>query len=476
MILAATPTAQATERRSTTAEVPMTEATREGSAETSDELGRQVLIHLSRSMRIASMHQLGNDAVGATVQGLMTALAAAAQDAGAMSVQVNGDAVFYNRLLVKPRGDAAEATNHLRRTFERLDISEIRLAGAPTLGLMMAFLAAFKTAGEPGATPLSALQLDGLVVRRSDETKRGRDIDVRRNVARCYAQLQVLAGASFDRVREGRAPQLGRLRRGLQALVDAGAGHSSLMIGLACSVEFNVDEAGHATAVTALVLVMGERLGLSRVEQASLGLKALLHEAGAVVIPAESSTTAIAPRIGALSALAVRMTAVPHESMALLSAVLDLPRARNVDTAHGSTTTAAAIIAVACSFIGLTSGRATRPDAAGPRALAPDVAVRQLVDNAPRFEANALTLFVQTVGLFPPGTVVRLSGGETAVVVEAPRDVAAWASPIVKVVRDAAGAPADYFVDLGDPGETLRLVRSIEAAETSLNATHYLLL
>ena len=306
----------------------MTEATREGSAETSDELGRQVLIHLSRSMRIASMHQLGNDAVGATVQGLMTALAAAAQDAGAMSVQVNGDAVFYNRLLVKPRGDAAEATNHLRRTFERLDISEIRLAGAPTLGLMMAFLAAFKTAGEPGATPLSALQLDGLVVRRSDETKRGRDIDVRRNVARCYAQLQVLAGASFDRVREGRAPQLGRLRRGLQALVDAGAGHSSLMIGLACSVEFNVDEAGHATAVTALVLVMGERLGLSRVEQASLGLKALLHEAGAVVIPAESSTTAIAPRIGALSALAVRMTAVPHESMALLSAVLDLPRAQ----------------------------------------------------------------------------------------------------------------------------------------------------
>ncbi len=455
----------------------MTEATREGSAETSDELGRQVVIHLSRAMRIASMHQLGNDAVGATVQGLMTALAAAAQDAGAMSVQVNGDAVFYNRLLVKPRGDAAEATNHLRRTFERLEISEIRLAGAPTLGLVMAFLAAFKTAGEPGATPLSALQLDGLVVRRSDETKRGRDIDVRRNVARCYAQLQVLAGASFDRVREGRAPQLGRLRRGVQALIDAGAGHSSLMIGLACTVDFNVDEAGHATAVTALVLVMGERLGLSRVEQASLGLKALLHEAGAVVIPAESSTTAIAPRIGALSALAVRMTAVPHESMALLSAVLDLPRARNLDTAHGSTTTtAAAIIAVACAFIGLTSGRATWSAAAGPRALAPDVAVRHLVDNAPRFEANALTLFVQTVGLFPPGTVVRLSGGETAVVVEAPRDVATWASPIVKVVRDAAGAPADYFVDLGDPGETLRLVRSLEAAETSLNATHYLLL
>ena len=71
---------------------------------------------------------------------------------------------------------------------------------------------------------------------------------------------------------------------------------------------------------------------------------------------------------------------------------------------------------------------------------------------------------------------MRLSGGETAVVVEAPRDVAAWSAPIVKVVRDASGAPADYFVDLGAAGESLRLVRSLDSAAESLNATHYLLL
>ncbi len=451
----------------------MVEPTRGTTAEVSDVFGRQVVFHLSRALRIVALHQLGNDAVTATVQGLMAALAAASADAGTISVQVNGGAVFYNRLLVKPRGDAVEATQHVRRTFERLKLAEIRFAFTPTLELVMAFLGAFKAAGEPGAASLSTLQLDGLTVRRDDQARRGFDVDVRRNVARCYAQLQVLTGESFQRVRDGRGPQLGRLRRGLQALVDAAAAHASLMIGLACATDINVDEAGHATSVTALVLVMGERLGLSRPELASLGLKALLHEVGVVLLSSSSTTTAIAPRIGALSALAVRKSAAPHQSMPLLAAVLDLPRARNLDVARDPTTAAAAIIAVACAFIGLTTGRA---GPAGPPALSPDLAVRQLLDNAARFDPHALSLFVHTVGLCPPGTIVRLSGGETAVVIEASRDVTAWAQPLVKVVRDASGASADYFVDLGAPGETLRLVRSVDSASEALNATHYLLM
>jgi hypothetical protein len=49
-------------------------------------------------------------------------------------------------------------------------------------------------------------------------------------------------------------------------------------------------------------------------------------------------------------------------------------------------------------------------------------------------------VFIQTVGIFPPGTLVRLSSGELALsVYPNAEDVTA---PVVKVLREASGMPS----------------------------------
>ncbi len=76
-----------------------------------------------------------------------------------------------------------------------------------------------------------------------------------------------------------------------------------------------------------------------------------------------------------------------------------------------------------------------------------------------RFDATLLKVFIQTVGIYPPGTLVRLSTGELALsVYPNAEDVAA---PVVKILREASGMPcldgrridlANQGVGRGQPG------------------------
>jgi HD-GYP domain-containing protein (c-di-GMP phosphodiesterase class II) len=69
--------------------------------------------------------------------------------------------------------------------------------------------------------------------------------------------------------------------------------------------------------------------------------------------------------------------------------------------------------------------------------------------NNPAFNSRLLDRFINLIGLFPVGTLVRLQTGAIAVVTaEHPTDPF---RPQVKVVRDREGAPADTIVDTWQP-------------------------
>ena len=94
------------------------------------------------------------------------------------------------------------------------------------------------------------------------------------------------------------------------------------------------------------------------------------------------------------------------------------------------------LIAVPCRFDLLTGGKPPR------KALAPDQALRMIQDQAAvRFDPLVVRLFVQTVGLFPVGTTVRLSSGQLAKVYG---------------FTDLDGSQPDawrYLVEVQDPGK-----------------------
>jgi len=133
---------------------------------------------------------------------------------------------------------------------------------------------------------------------------------------------------------------------------------------------------------------------------------------------------------------------------------------------------ASRLIAVAHAYDLLTTPQPTRP------ALMPDEALRVIIAEAGRrYDEAAVRLLVNELGVYPVGSVVALSNGDSAVVVEAPHDAAGPERPKVKIIRDAQGAVFDgAILDLaGEAGANLRILHCLDAEEEDVNPPAFLL-
>jgi hypothetical protein len=126
------------------------------------------------------------------------------------------------------------------------------------------------------------------------------------------------------------------------------------------------------------------------------------------------------------------------------------------------------LIAVPSAFEHLTSPQPPHQPAT------PDQALRMLMDQAGvRFDPHVVTLFVSVVGIHPIGSMVKLSDGSIAVVIDVPADPARAARPIVRVVSGTSGA-GSYVLDLANDSER-SIVGPADPKEMQVNPTFFLL-
>jgi hypothetical protein len=92
---------------------------------------------------------------------------------------------------------------------------------------------------------------------------------------------------------------------------------------------------------------------------------------------------------------------------------------------------------------------------------------------ADRFDTTLLKVFIRTIGIYPPGSVVKLSTGEIAVVLfPSQEDVA---TPTVKLLRDPEGQVCQpERIDLRSPSSKGRkrvIVDALRPAEVGIAAS-----
>jgi len=83
-------------------------------------------------------------------------------------------------------------------------------------------------------------------------------------------------------------------------------------------------------------------------------------------------------------------------------------------------------------------------------------------------------LFVSVVGVYPVGSMLRLSNGATAVVVSLPSDPGSADRPVVKIVRAGDGTAADTLFDLS-AAAGVHVLGSVPVDEMHENPLHFLL-
>lgn len=243
------------------------------------------------------------------------------------------------------------------------------------------------------------------------------------------ARLESMLGSTTVR------PRFADLRRVVQRLVDLVLEDDTTLLGLTAVKALRNPEnrallPTHGVNVAVLSLVLAREVGLSRAEMVEVGLAALAHDAGpdSIVDPVQRALRGarfllqLAP---VADVVRPALAAVEQHAQEEAPGQLVAPESRDLTTR---------IVQIARAYDALTShgGREGRPD----RVLA-----RLLAMEGGGLDATLLKLFAHALGIYPPGTVVRLTGGEIGVVLRANHDPERLDRPTVRLLLDPSGQP-----------------------------------
>jgi HD-GYP domain-containing protein (c-di-GMP phosphodiesterase class II) len=214
--------------------------------------------------------------------------------------------------------------------------------------------------------------------------------------------------------------------------------------------------------VAIYAIAVGMRIGLDRRQLTQLGMAALFHDIGKVKLPHDLITKPdefdedeweqikLHPVLGALTIASLRpidadtglamVGAFEHHLRMDASGYpkLSEPRKPNL---------VSRIISVCDAYDAMTSGRVYQKEP-----ITPDGAIRRLMYKGREwYDPLILKAFIHVLGIFPVGTLMRLSGGCLGIAVRnRPEDVYA---PEILIIRDADGTPTRRLAVLSGRGE-----------------------
>ncbi len=288
-----------------------------------------------------------------------------------------------------------------------------------------------------------------------------------------------------DQVVSDRRLSTGKANRVVGAMLSRVGENRSAVLGLATIKSYDEYTSFHSVNVLILSLALGSMLPLDRGALIILGTGALLHDLGKITIP-----QGVLTKSGPLTAQEWEMMrdhpargadillAQPgvHPLSVMVAyehhARYDL---RGYPRINGKRLQGlfSRIVQVCDVYDAMTT---TRPY---QRARTPDQAMRVLVkEMGSSFDPLLVKVFMDMMGMFPVGTLVRLVTGETAVVYEAAGEDAAW--PRVKVIRDAEGGEVEPRVmdlarlveKVGEGGRAI--LESIHPEDAGIDPQDYL--
>jgi len=284
--------------------------------------------------------------------------------------------------------------------------------------------------------------------------------------SRLCAQARHSVSALHDEARMGRALDVGDCVPLVDEIASSMQRNAGALLGLVRLKTHDDYTFMHSVAVCALMVVLSRRIGLSETQVRAAGLAGLLHDVGKAKIP-----LAVLNKPGQLSAeeyrLMQRHPQLGHDMLAeagVAGAVaLDVclhhherPDGQGYpEGLSGADFSLHARMGAVCDvYDAITSNR---PYKAG---WGPADSIARMAEwtRAGKLDAEVFRAFIDCVGIYPVGSLVRLRSERLAVVVE--HNPEAPLAPRVKVfysIRAQLTLPAE-LLDLGQPGCRDRIV------------------
>jgi putative nucleotidyltransferase with HDIG domain len=427
-----------------------------------DRAGRQhlyaeVVQRLSGALRAASLYSSAHPSVAEHIKALLEAVQRLHHVESAVLIGfIGGEVIADDAPLLAITTYRAE----LIRYMQALGINRVLLERGVTLEEITTLVQAVSKPSHPAyrsqaSDSASDVDVDFIKLphlragRIPVDTTAGRWGSSAVTVRQVYSGSIEAARMVWESTRVEGTPNAPAAHEAVEQLADAVDRSQGLMIGLTGMKEHDEYTFTHMVNVSILTMAQARSLGIEGQQMRTLGLAAMLHDIGKVRTPVEILTKA--------AALTQDERAIirrhPSDGAAILRTSRDMPRlaaivafehhVRRDGTGYPTgltretTNLATALCGIADIYDAMRSKRTYQQ-------MYPSDRIMELMarNDGAQFDSHLVRRFVDLMGVYPPATIVRLTSGEVAVVIE--NDGPDPSRPTVKVLFDAAGERLEH--------------------------------
>jgi HD-GYP domain-containing protein (c-di-GMP phosphodiesterase class II) len=447
--------------------------------------GRNFMVAFYAALRAIKLYPVEHTAVQKTLAELSQVAEELRAEEGELEFRVSGEFIFINSTRLRLDLSNYATFGHILTLCKAAGIGAIHVGTQGTARdwtVLLSLLGA-ETKSAPkerykeivtrlGDTKIETFELD-----EPAETVTDKEFNEEAKAAanRTYSQSVAVTKDVINSVRIGKTPNIRKIKRVVQGIVDQVLNEETSLIGLTAIRDYDEYTFTHSVNVCIFSIALGRRLGMSKLQLYELGLAALMHDIGKSRVPLdllqktgelteeEWKWMAAHPWLGVLvlfqfrrqqEELSYRAMTVCHEHhMKIdLTGYPRVIRPRQVSLLSK-------IVSIADGYDAATSRRVYKTEP-----LAPSAVLEEMRDNPRRgLDQVLVKAFINLLGIYPVGTLVILDTFELAVVSASNPNPEALSRPIVKIISDPQGnrVSPPLVVDLAVPEAGGQYARTI---------------
>src|SRR5262245_10625943 len=443
--------------------------------------GRAFILTLYAALRAVKLYPIGHASVQKALEDLAAITREILSSEHELELRVTGEFIFVNGTRLRLDLDNYAAFSHLLSVFRANGIGAAQIAEGAGAREWQVLLSLLQGTSEESPHDrlhkiLDKLEAAGLTMFRLAEPADDSDADIERSrerAKRTYSQSVAVTKDLMASVRMGKSPNIKKVKRVVQSIVDQILNEETSLIGLTTLRDYDEYTFTHSVNVCIFSVALGKRLGLAKLQLYDLGMGALFHDIGKSRVPVEVLNKvgtltddewrliAAHPWLGVLALFQVRgaqeypyrsmVVAIEHHMKTDLTGYPKPIRPRQMSIYSK-------IVAIADGFDAATSRRAYQSVPIGPAEV-----LREMRDNRRRgMDPVIVKAFINLTGIYPIGTLVVLDTFELGIVHAVNPLAEMLARPIVRVISDPMGnLTPGTLVDLADRNEDGTFRRTI---------------
>ena len=459
--------------------------------------GRKLLASLYAALRALKLYPMENDTVQQSLDDLHALAIKMVEAESGMELRVVGEFFFLNETRLRLDLSNFATFGSFARSLRDHGIGSVDVipgVGRDEWAPFLSMLLRKPDPDDPYETFLARLDatpVEHIHTRPESEVHESDKEEEIHAAKRTYVQSVQAAKEALGDMRLGRAVNVRRVKRAVQNIVDQVLANEPSIMTMTTLRDFDEYTFTHCVNVCIFSVVIGQRLGLTKMQLYELGLGALLHDIGKMRIDREVINKAADltdhewdqikehPTEGLLQLFELGGFAdVPYRQMLMAYEHHMKGSGAGYPENHRSRRIGlfSRIVAVADGFDAGTSVRSYQY-----KPWPPDAVLKEMRDNPKRgYDQLLVKALITATGVFPVGTLVILDTMEMGVVAEVNPDPDLLHLPRVKVISDQMGVPLETprWLDLANPPEGERdrtILKTTDPQKYGIRVSDYLI-